>query len=422
MLLQMAGIDYEKAGLDIRSLFSFQDSAALEAMPRIKERCGADGVVIISTCNRTEVYISAEEKKDNLFGTVCSVKNASENIYEKYAVKRCGADALHHLFLLACGMKSQVFGEDQIITQVKNALFMAREAGTTDGYMERVFQGAVAAAKKVKTEVRLTSVNVSVAEEMKKVLKEEVKGFKGKKCLVIGNGEIGRLTASGFVNEGADVTVTVRNYKTRQVEIPAGCKVVDYKDRYKNIAGYDIIASATTSPHHTIKYEDCHQLFEDGRHHILADLAVPRDISSQFGSMENISLYNIDSLGTGNGIKNDNEATKQALVIIKEYENKIQSDENVKGYITAINNISSICGNMVYEKVKRDIKKENKENKNNKEDNQDAMGYICISGIESIVKKATEKTVSSMLFELKKNLPPAYFSACINAIEDNITR
>ncbi len=410
-MLQMAGIDYEKADLSIRSLFSFQNHVATKTMVYIKEKYRVDGVVILFTCNRTEVYISVEDKIDNLFDIICLAKNMNAEKYRNYAVERFGMDAVNHLFELACGMKSKVFGEDQIITQVKNALLMAREVKTTNSYLERVFQTALAAAKKVRTNVRLTPVNTSVVDELLRVLRLTIKGskdkkcekcFKGKKCLVIGNGGIGRLAAASMAEEGANVTVTVRNYKTRQVEIPKGCKVVDYKDRYIDMGLYDIIISATTSPHYTIKYDECRHIFANERRYILADLAVPRDISEQFNEMENIILYNIDNLGQGSYSGQDDEAVKYALEIIKDYENKLNSEENIKEYITTIQNISEFCSNLVFERAKKELKAQ----------------CTDIDEVEKIIRKATQRTVSSMLFDLKKNLPFEYYSACIDAIED----
>lgn len=401
-ILQMTGIDYEKADLNIRSLFSFQNNAAIKAMAYIKEKYKADGVVILFTCNRTEVYVSAKDKIDNLFKIICHIKDIDAEKYVNYAVERYDMDAVEHLFKLACGMKSRVFGEDQIITQVKDALVIAREAGTADSYLERVFQTALAAAKKVKTEVRLTSVKASVVSGLVNVLKAGTDGIRGKKCLVIGNGLIGRLAAASMVYEGAFVTVTVRNYKTRKVEIPEGCKVVDYKDRYTDIGSYDIIISATTSPHYTVKYEDCCQMLADGRRHILADLAVPADISGQFKEMDNIILYNVDSFGQGCG--QDDEAVDHAIDIIKEYKEKLKTEENVKEYITVIQNISKECGRMVFERAKHGLKAQD----------------VCPGMAESAVREAAEKTVASMLFGLKKNLPPGYYSACIDAIEEHV--
>lgn len=401
-MLQMIGIDYEKADLNIRSLFAFQPSASLEGMQVLKNKYGLDGIVIISTCNRTEVYVSAKEEVKDLFALVCSLKKIDSEKYEKYVVERQNQDAIHHLFQLACGMKSKVFGEDQIITQVKTALLQAREVETTDAYLEKVFQGAITAAKKIKSQVHLTAVKASVIEEMKKVLQEHKKSLEGCKCLVIGNGEIGRLAATAMIAEKAIVTVTVRNYKTRQVEIPKGCKVVDYKDRLQQVKESEIIISATTSPHHTIKYEECANLFRDGKQRILIDLAVPRDISSLFSEEKDVLLYNIDTLGGNSVAKQDDTAMVKALDIIKEFEDKLTKQQQIQEFLSDIQTIGEISGEVAYKRIKKPL------NRALEEQQQDE--------IEKLMRQGTQKTISSLLFDIKKMLPDKYWEECLKAM------
>lgn len=398
----MIGIDYEKADLNIRSLFAFQPSASLEGMQVLKNKYGLDGIVIVSTCNRTEVYVSAKEEVKDLFALVCSLKKIDSEKYEKYVVERQNQDAIHHLFQLACGMKSKVFGEDQIITQVKTALLQAREAETTDAYLEKVFQGAITAAKKIKSQVHLTAVKASVIEEMKRVLQEHKKSLEGCKCLVIGNGEIGRLAATAMIAEKAIVTVTVRSYKTRQVEIPKGCKVVDYKDRLQQVKECEIIISATTSPHHTIKYEECSNLFRDGKQRILIDLAVPRDISSLFAEEKDVLLYNIDTLGGNSVAKQDDTAMAKALDIIKEYEDKLTKQQQIQEFLSDIQTIGEISGEVAYKRIKKPL------NRALEEQQQDE--------IEKLMRQGTQKTITSLLFDIKKMLPDKYWEECLKAM------
>ena len=227
MELQMIGIDYEHADIDIRSVFSFQHHATCDILEYIKENSDISGAVLISTCNRTELYISCRKYIDNLKEQLCFLGNVPYDKYSSYMIQRENDDVIYHLFRLACGMKSKIFGEDQIITQVKNALATAREAQTTDPVLERLFQTAITAAKKVKSTVRLTAVENSVIYELKKVLDKDFESIEGLKCMVIGNGEIGRLAADFMVQQKADVTVTIRNYKTRQVKVPNGCNIID---------------------------------------------------------------------------------------------------------------------------------------------------------------------------------------------------
>lgn len=406
MMLQMVGIDYEKADLDTRELFSFHKHSLLGAMEYIQSEYELNGVILLSTCNRTELYVSTDETIEDLFEMLCAAKKVSKEQYRNYAIERRGQEAIDHLFQLACGLKSKIFGEDQIISQVKTALLQAREAETTDTYLEKVFQTAIATAKKVKTEVHLTAVKTSVIEEMLKALNNHFQTLQGKKCMVIGNGEIGRLAAERMVAEQAEVTMTVRNYKTREVEIPEGCKTVDYKDRYEGMADYDIVISATSSPHHTIKYEDSHTLFEDGRQHIFVDLAVPRDISSRYGQVENIILYNIDTLGGVSKTEQDNEALALALAIIKEEEEELKSWDNFRVYVPSVQAIGHVNGLLTYKRMEKKLKKMI-EPEHQKE-------------AEQLIRNATEKTITSMLFDLRKNLPMEYWQVCMEAFEKNL--
>lgn len=408
MELQMIGIDYEHADIDIRSVFSFQHHATCDILEYIKENSDISGAVLISTCNRTELYISCRKYIDNLKEQLCFLGNVPYDKYSSYMIQRENDDVIYHLFRLACGMKSKIFGEDQIITQVKNALATAREAQTTDPVLERLFQTAITAAKKVKSTVRLTAVKNSVIYELKKVLDKDFESIEGLKCMVIGNGEIGRLAAGFMVQQKADVTVTIRNYKTRQVKVPNGCNIIDYRDRYKIIADSGIIISATTSPHYTVKYNECHTLFEDGHFRVMADLAVPRDISPEFSDNPYIQLYDIDMLG-GTNMGADNEAVKYADSIIDEYIRRFKADEDVKQYIEAIQVIGELAGELTYNRIERDIHDISTDN-----------DRYSDKALKDIISDGTKRTVTSMLFNLKKHLPEEYWAACIEAIRQDM--
>ena len=134
MSISMIGIDHSMAPIDIRALFAFTRKNAGEAMEKIKEQPGINGCIILSTCNRLEVWASVDEETEiSLYEELCRLKKIQNREYEKYFIKREGHDAVEHLFYLASGLKSQILGEDQILTQVKDALGIAREHFTTDG-------------------------------------------------------------------------------------------------------------------------------------------------------------------------------------------------------------------------------------------------------------------------------------------------
>ena len=293
MSIRMTGIDHNLAGIDVRTVFSFTKKKKAEALEYLKTVPGIDGCVILSTCNRMELWAStSEEFHGSLFGLLCEIKQVSQESYEGYFVYREGYEAVHHLFRLAGGLESRILGEDQIVTQVGDALTFARDQYAADHVMETLFRMAVTAAKKVKTDIELSPADHSVVRTAINTLKQDGMEFTGKKCLVIGNGVMGKLAATTLEKEGADVTVTVRQYRSGVVEIPRGCRRIDYGERMSLFGECDYVFSATVSPNFTLTKEQV----EQGMKHpmILVDLAVPRDFEPTIREIPGISLYDID--------------------------------------------------------------------------------------------------------------------------------
>ena len=260
MSISMIGIDHSMAPVDIRALFAFTRKNAGEAMEKLKEQPGIDGCIILSTCNRLEVWTSVDDGAElSLYKELCKLKNINDDQYEIYFTKREGHAAVEHLFYLASGLKSQILGEDQILTQVKDALGIAREHFTTDGALEVLFRMAVTAGKKIKTEVPFSHGNPSVIHQAIEMLDRQGYCVQDKVCMVIGNGEMGKVAAQALREAGADVTVTVRQYRSGMVNIPFGCKRINYGERMDYLPKCDLVVSATASPNFTLREE----LFEN---------------------------------------------------------------------------------------------------------------------------------------------------------------
>ncbi len=296
MSVHMVGIDYHLADVDIRAVFSFTKKNAGEAMELLCKKPGIRGSVILSTCNRMELWVSVnDEYEGSLPDELCELKGVSRSEYSPYFVERSGRDAAEHLFRLTCGLESMILAEDQIITQVKDALSLARENYSTDNVLEVLFRKAVTAAKRVKTEVVFTHASATAVDRAIEMLRAERFDLTGKVCMVIGNGEMGKLAALTLSGCGADVTVTVRQYRSGVVNIPVGCKRINYGERMKLFPSCDLVISATSSPNYTIRRE----LFTEDMvidHPVyLIDLAVPRDIDPWVGKLEHITLYDIDT-------------------------------------------------------------------------------------------------------------------------------
>lgn len=435
MKIRMAGLDYERMSLEEREVFSFTKEKAAAVLNEIYRQDGVLGCVLIFTCNRTELYVHEENWDKDLFERLCHALTACQKLecktelkkggeradvsktywdYRDKSIEREGEGAVTHLFEVACGMKSKIFGEDQIIAQVKDAWLLARDAKTTDVVLERLFQMAVAAAKKVKTEVHLTGVKTSVIETMIQKAEEIFPTLDSMPCLVIGNGEIGRLAASRLLEAKAKVTMTVRHYKTKEVIIPVGCQIIDYHDRYEYAEQAKIIVSATSSPHHTLLWEkrldkDGNQLlFQDSKKRLLFDLAMPRDISSKFGELKNIILYNIDSLGGTATDAVNNEAVAEALEILEEQEREFAAWYYFRGYIPAIQEIEASCAKDVYKRVEKKVKKIVPED-------------AARDSLEHLIETAAGKVVGKLMYGMRDYLDKDSWQNYIEAIGKIVT-
>ena len=295
MKIIMASLEHSIAPIDLREKLSFTRAQNMEAVKKIKEAPGVSGCALLSTCNRTELYLSAEEDLEP-GKLLCQVQGIDYAPYRAAFITQSGEEAMSHLMAVAAGLRSRIWGEDQIITQVKTAIALAREAGTADPMLETLFRCAVSAGKEIRTRTHLNALPTSAAGNAVELLKREMGDLKGKRAVVIGNGEMGRLAAALLYAAGADTAVTLRTYRHGETIVPSGCGVISYEERMDHIDGADLVISATTSPHYTLT-ADMLKLMKNPPS-ILVDLAIPRDIEPECRELPGIHLYNVDDLGS----------------------------------------------------------------------------------------------------------------------------
>lgn len=291
MKLCMAGID-ASAPFEEREKLSLVRGQVQAMLPRIAEQTGC-AAVLLATCSRTELYLHAEGERA-LPDPAEALCRAAGVAASAFVTRREGADAVRHLMHVAAGMQSQIFGDDQIVSQVKDAVALAREAKTTDAVLDTLFRRAVTAGKRVRTETRLTGVPASAAEVGVRRAERFFGSLAGHRAVVIGNGEMGRLAARALVRAGSEVTVTLRTYRHDETLVPQGCGTVPYDRRLDAIEGADLVVSATTSPHFTLTAAQMQTLLCPPR--LLLDLAMPRDIESTAAGAQT-ALFNLDDLG-----------------------------------------------------------------------------------------------------------------------------
>ena len=400
----MIGIDYKKASVDVRAQFSFTKKNAAAALENLKKEPGILGCIILSTCNRMEIWASTgEDWKGSLYEFLCKEKEKDPREFEKYFVKREEEEAVEHLFYLTSGLKSQILAEDQIITQVKDALALSREAYCTDNVLEVLFRMAVTAAKKVKTQVSFSRANSSVIHQAIERLEDQGFSLQGKTCMVIGNGEMGKVTALALKEAGADVTVTVRQYRSGIVTIPQGCDRINYGERLEFLPKCDLVVSATASPNYTLTMEQIENAKIPG-HVVLIDLAVPRDIEPSAGTLNNVTLYDIDSFKIDAVSPKLQASLDQAGEILREQQEEFYNWYNGRDLIPRIQEIKADAVedlNLRIIKILRKTPMEDSDREN----------------LLKAIDTAAGKVVNKMMFGLKDFMKEEEFINCVEGLE-----
>lgn len=404
MGISMIGIDYNRACVDIRAQFSFTKKHTVSALEHLKQEPGIAGCIILSTCNRMEIWASTKEDwKGSLYGFLCREKGRDPQQFQEYFVQREEEEAVEHLFYLTSGLKSQILAEDQIITQVKDALTLSREAYCTDNVLEVLFRTAVTAAKKVKTEVSFSRANSSVIHQAIRRLEETGFSLQGKTCMVIGNGEMGKVTALALKEAGADVTVTVRQYRSGMVTIPQGCQRINYGDRMELIPNCDLVVSATASPNFTLTKELLEQA-EIAGHLVLIDLAVPRDIEPAAGSLPIVTLYDIDSFKIDCVSPKMQESMEQAGVILREQMEEFYTWFSGKDLFPRIQEIKAEAVEDLNLRILKILNKTPMDGKDRE-------------NLLKAIDTAAGKVVNKMIFGLRDSLEQETFAACVEGLE-----
>lgn len=331
MGIQIISISHKIAPLHVREMFAFTKEQQESIMKKMVEHLEVTECVMLSTCNRTEMYVYADsESKSRVFQIMEDVLMEAAGAGEEedigsYILFFYGKKAIRHLFEVASGLDSMVIGEDQILGQVKTAHGQARAIGTTGVYLNTFFRMAVTGAKKVKTDTELSRTSVSTATLAIKVAEEQLGSLKDKKVMLIGaTGKIGGIVLMNLMSlNGPEVYVTTRSNKVISTKHgKADYVTIEYEDRYDYIDSMDVVISATSSPHYTLTCSRIRQSLKTDKPRVFVDLAVPMDIESKIISLGDITYYNIDDftrIAKENNEKKQEEA-KVATGILDEYE------------------------------------------------------------------------------------------------------
>jgi len=296
----VVGLSHRTAPLELRERLAVPAEQLIEDLRALIATGAVDETVVISTCNRVEVYaatsdvtVGARAARHWLAG------RAKPDVLDAHLYERAGGDAVHHAFRVAASLDSMVLGEPQILGQVKEAFVAAEGAGTTGAMLTRCFQKAFAVAKRVRTETGIAAGSVSVSSIACELAAKVFGKLEGRRVLLVGAGEMAEAAAKHLRAEGARLVVLNRSLERAQ----ALAKTYEgeargFDDLAAELALADVVISSTASPTFVINREMMLSVIKARRHRLmlLVDIAVPRDIDPRVGDLENLFLYDVDQL------------------------------------------------------------------------------------------------------------------------------
>lgn len=299
--LVCVGISHLTAPVEVREKLAFGADELPFALAAASRRFS--GAVILSTCNRTELYASVSEGQAQpraLIEFINGLKETEVDATLFYCLTH--ADAVRHLFRVAAGIESMVLGEYQILGQVRDAMSAATRAGTLDGVLSRAFHSAVSVGRRARVETAISRQAVSVSSAAVALARRSLGDLAGKTVLVISAGETGKLAAKSLAHHARSRIIVANRHPERALELVeelgADAEAVPLTDLRRALAEADIVISGTSAEGFVVGAADVREVMarRPERGLLFIDIAVPRDVDPAVAEIDGVHLYDIDDL------------------------------------------------------------------------------------------------------------------------------
>ena len=299
MTLLALGINHQTAPVSLRERVAFADDALASALGSLKSLSAVHEVALLSTCNRTELYAVAEDEGRALGDWLARHDDDADDLHG-YLYWHYDANAVRHLFRVATGLDSLVLGEPQILGQVKHAWAAARAAGSLGNQLDRLFQQAFVTAKRARTDTRIGANPVSIASAAVRLAQGTFARPEDSSVLLIGAGETIELVARHLAQAQVK-RLLIANRTLGHAQALAsrhGGVALPLAEIDRHLGSVDIVFSATASREPVLQRAQVASALAQRRHRpmLLLDLAVPRDIAADVGTLKDVFLYTIDDL------------------------------------------------------------------------------------------------------------------------------
>ena len=327
MELFVIGLNHKTAPIEIRERLAFQEGEIEKALSQAKSLPSLKEGMILSTCNRVEIYAAARETEKailDLKNFLSQYHSLSLKEFEGNLYSFIGEEAVKQIFRVTSSLDSMVVGEPQILGQIKSAYNLAAESKASGLILHRLLHRAFHVAKRVRTETKIGNSAVSVSFVAVELAKKIFGTLEKKSVLLIGAGEMCELAARHLVSGGIEkVLVTNRTYE-RAVALAQEFKgePIPFEEMVQGLKRVDIVISATDSPQYLLRHEQVTKVIRDRKQKpiFFIDIADPRDIEPKVGDIENVYLYNIDDLQkvANENIKDREKEAQKAEAIVQD--------------------------------------------------------------------------------------------------------
>jgi glutamyl-tRNA reductase len=297
MAVIVVGVSHQGAPLDVRERLAFSSREAVPALHALREATGAQEGVLLSTCNRTELYlVEGEAEASPAAWALLSERLGADA--SPYGYVRRDREAATHLFRVASGIESMMVGEAQIHGQVRDAWERSRPA--SGAVLNRLFQRALLTGGRVRSETKLGHGAMSVSSAAVQLSKKIFGSLKGRRAMVLGAGEMAELALESLRQEGVQASVVANRTYDRAVVLAEqyGATAVHYDEAWASLGDVDVLLCSTASPRPVVNVDNVRDSIarRGDRPLCILDIALPRDVEPDVGKLANVYLYDLDDL------------------------------------------------------------------------------------------------------------------------------
>ena len=325
MRLQILGLNHNTAPIEIREQVVFAGDEVSRAVVRLRDIDGVDEAVLLSTCNRTELYVMTSDKGRERLQTWLHDERNLDPAFSDTLFALDADEAIRHIFRVACGLDSMILGEPQILGQLKDAFREAQQAGTVGKHLSRLFQHTFSVAKKVRTDTKIGSNPVSVASAAVNLAQQFFAGFSQHTALLVGAGVTIELVAKHLAKKDIGRLFVANRDVEKALRLASkhGGYGVPLSELEGTLPEADILITSTASPEPVILHDQVQAAMKTRKHKPIfaVDIAVPRDIEAEVADLSDVYLYTIDDLQK---VIQDGQTSREAAAVDA---NRILDDE-----------------------------------------------------------------------------------------------